>query len=316
MAGVMRRALIVALAGLAIPASVLAQSAGAISVPAGFTSINIAQCNGAQNAILSDELTVDLSWTVNPGTIPFSGGTLNLYALKVQPGAGQTTTGTSTISTSCTTTVSGGAISPANPVPDSSGTLNIVPTGQTMSDSFSLSQFVAKAGLDCTLGSTSTVYLCIQWASSGNATAGFATAQVKLDTTAPAKPGKVSASSGDGTLHLSASVDSTATSCKAVATSTADSGTHTSGEDACDSLTIKSLQNGVDYQVVVYAINAANNPSKPSDPVTATPFPTDDFWNLYKGDNGRESGGCSTAAGGAGLLLTLLGLLAVRRRKP
>lgn len=307
----MRRALLVL---LAFPASALAQTAGSINLPSGFTSIDIAQCSGTQNTVLgNDTLTIDLSWNVNPGTNTFSGGTINLYALSQQPGAGQSG-GTNT--TSCTALSNGDAISPTpTPVPDTDGVLNIIPTGQTMSATFSLQQIVSKASLSCSGGTTSTVYLCIQWSNSSSSTAGFATAQVKLDTTAPAAPSQVTWSPGDGVLHLTASVDSTTTACKAVATSLADSSTHSTGQDACDSLAIDGLANGQDYSVVVYAINQANNPSSASAAITATPFATDDFWTRYKNANGRETGGCSTGAGAAGLL-SALGLLAIRRRKP
>ena len=310
----MKRALLVALAGLAMPAAALAQSAGAINLPTGFTSINLAQCDGAQNPIIgNDKLTVDLTWNVKPQTTFSLSGTISVYALKEQPGAGQTTGDNLT---SCLKNSSNAAIAPVPiAVPDTDGTSVITPSAQTMTDTFSLQKIVSSAGIDCSVGS-GTVYLCVQWDDGSTIDAGFAVATVKLDTTPPTKPSSVSWTPGDSTLHVKAHVDSTTSSCKAIATSSADPGDHSSGEDACDTLTITNLKNLVDYQVVVYAIDAANNPSDASDPVTATPYPTQDFWDHYKADNGRETGGCSTAAGGAGLLLSLLGLLAVRRRKP
>ncbi len=309
----MKRALLVALAGLAVPALAAAQTAGTILPPTGFTSINIAQCNGAQNTIIgNDTLTIDLTWTLNTGSIGFapSNGTVSLYVSSEQPAAGQGT------GTSCTASSSNSSTFVAKKVANTDGTSDIVPTALTMTQTYSLKDIVAAASLTCTGTVTSTVYLCVQWAVSGNPTAGFATTTLTLDPTAPTAPSSVTSSPGDSVLHLSAQGSTGATSCKAFATSSADSSVHPSGQDDCKSLTIKGLTNNVPYSVVVYAINDANNPSPASAAITATPFPTQDFWNHYKQDGGQETGGCSTAAGAAGLLSALGLLLAVRRRKP
>ncbi len=303
----MRRALLVL---LAFPASALAQTAGTISPPTGFTSIDIAQCTGTQNAVLgNDTLTIDLSWNVNPGTNVFTNtGTFALYASSQQSGAGQSS------GVSCTLGPNGSSITTTK-VANTSGISDITASSNPMTQTFSLQSIVAAAGLACTGAATTTVYLCVQWNSGSSTTAGFATATLTLDPTAPAAPSQVSWSPGDGVLHLTASVDGSTKACKAVATSTVDSSTHSTGQDACDSLTIDGLANGQDYSVVVYAINQAHNPSSASAAITATPFATDDFWTRYKDVNGRETGGCSTGAGAAGLL-SALGLLAIRRRKP
>ncbi len=313
MAPAMKRALVVALAGVAVPALALAQTAGQIAPPTGFTSINIAQCTGAQNAIIgNDKLTIDLSWTLNTGTATFtpSAGTVSLYVSTEQPAAGQGT------GVSCTSPNGSSSTFKATKVANTDGVSDIVPTAVTMTQTYSLKDIVAAApSLSCTGTATSTVYLCVQWAVSGNATAGFATTTLTLDPTAPAAPSGLSATPGDGVLHVRASAETAATSCKAFATSADDPTPHASGQDACDSLTITGLTNEVTYSVVAYAINAANNPSPASAPITATPVPTADFWNHYKQEGGQDAGGCSTAAGAAGLL-SALGLLALRRRKP
>jgi uncharacterized protein (TIGR03382 family) len=85
---------------------------------------------------------------------------------------------------------------------------------------------------------------------------------------------------------------------------------------SCSDVTITGLTNGQPYDVVVYGIDANNNPGPASSAKTGTPVLTIDFWGSYQADGGREQGGCSTAGGAAGILGGLLSLLALRRRKP
>jgi hypothetical protein len=114
-------------------------------------------------------------------------------------------------------------------------------------------------------------------------------------------------------LHVSCTPGSSDSTFEAKASNGAE--THFSDqESSCSDLRIGGLTNGVTYQVVAYGMNSANNPSPASAAADGTPVPTDDFWNHYKKDGGREQGGCSTGAGALGLL-GALSLLALRRRK-
>ena len=72
---------------------------------------------------------------------------------------------------------------------------------------------------------------------------------------------------------------------------------------------------------MVYALSVSGTPSDGSAPVTGTPQPVKNFWDVYQGGAGVEKGGCGGPAGP----LTLLGLMAAlyfkgrlggARRKP
>lgn len=311
----MRRALLVALAGLAIPALALGQAAGAVTIDS--TTININQCNGTQNPPRGgdDELSLGMLWnltfaTVNSTPVTFStGGKYRVWAgnarQSVDPKDAACEVPSSTVSN-----FQNGQVAEFDAL------VNPVTTKQLVS----MKDIVTKAGFDCTLGATQTINLCVQWIESdGSTIGGWASGtSIRLDTTAPTNaPTNVHVSGGDGKLFVSCTGnDSASTSFKAAATPQAGGTTRYSDQDtSCSNLTITGLENNQPYDVVVYGMNDAFNPSPPSTPPqTGTPVPTEDFYNHYKQDGGRETGGCSTAAGAAGLL-SVLALLAVRRRK-
>jgi len=299
----MRRVL---LALLALPASALAQSTGAIV--ANTSTINIAQCTGTPNTELglNDTMTLSLLWSVTlNGTVAFNtNGLYRLYAANQQPAAGQGTgTSCTTPANSSTTSFVSGQVGSDLPAGAQTTT---VPVG------FNMSAVVAAAGFNCTDATTATVYLCVQWVNGGSPD-GWATSTITLDRTTPSAPTLASVSGGDSTLYLNCS-GSDAT-YKATATSLADSSVHFSSQlSSCGNLNVGGLTNGQEYSVVVYGMNSANNPSLASNSVVGTPVPTDDFWTLYKKDGGRDEGGCSS--GGAAGLLGALALLRLKRRRP
>lgn len=301
----MRRAL---LALLALPASALAQT-----ITADVTTINLAQCNGATNEIRGsdDPLTVGLTWTVDVGTGTFaSGGKFQLWAANRTPGTSQDGV------TPCADPAVPGTGYLANKVVG--GLVDAPNQSTSIKQFFSLREIATAAGYGCTPGASTTVYLCIQWLSSGSTVSGWASgASLSLDLTSPANaPSNVDPKGGDGVLHVSCSGnDPDSTSFRAKATLGGGIPHWSDQGSSCSGLTISGLTNGETYSVVVYGLNDANNPSPPSSPVSGFPVPTDDFYDHYRNDGGREKGGCSTAGGAAGLL-SVLGLLAVRRRKP
>ena len=98
------------------------------------------------------------------------------------------------------------------------------------------------------------------------------------------------------------------------------SGGSGSGTGNAGNITCGGLTDGVQYTVTATGVSAAGNQG----PVSATwpagqdttPLPFQSFWQIYKGANGVEAGGCG--AGGIGALApfgALLALLALRRRR-
>jgi uncharacterized protein (TIGR03382 family) len=95
-----------------------------------------------------------------------------------------------------------------------------------------------------------------------------------------------------------------------------DTGFHSSGFVTGSSATVRGLQNDVVYALIVTGFTDAYSPGDPSNVVTASPVFVSDFWNEYKSDGGRETGGCASGVAGPLALLLLAGTLAlVRRRK-
>jgi hypothetical protein len=84
------------------------------------------------------------------------------------------------------------------------------------------------------------------------------------------------------------------------------------------SIRIGGLDNGVDYRVVLVAVDPARNP-RGLDLGVARPQPARDFWEDYKDRGGTAEGGCATG-GGAGLaggllVVGLVGLVGLVRRR-
>ncbi len=74
----------------------------------------------------------------------------------------------------------------------------------------------------------------------------------------------------------------------------------TVADKSADQYTIKGLQNGTTYTVVVASVDAYGNVGPASGEVCDFPAPTQDFWNNYKNDGGGAGGGfCALDAAGA-----------------
>lgn len=75
----------------------------------------------------------------------------------------------------------------------------------------------------------------------------------------------------------------------------------------------KNLQNTVQYEVRLRAVDAAGNVSEPSSSILATPINTLGFYGTYRNLGGTDGGGCST---GTGLFFpALMGLWALARAR-
>lgn len=104
-------------------------------------------------------------------------------------------------------------------------------------------------------------------------------------------------------------------------------GTRLSGTDAVFTLSdraaisgdtvtvaVSGLRNDVEYEVVAYAVDAADNTSAGSEALRGTPRKTDGFFGQYRSLGGEERGGCASAP--VSSLLPLAGLLlALARRR-
>jgi len=311
----MRRNLLASLLLLA-PALGLAQSttptAGTISTDA--ATINIAQCTGTAFPGIALADTMNLTWSTTIDTAAETNGFLTTGSYQLYAANQAVAAGVTTGSFDCT--VLANTSSATALVEDTVGDA-FTSTQQVWSTpkAFSRAAMVAAAGFDCTANHT--VYLCMQWLDATPAKKGFATTTVTITTDRPAVPTDVVAGPGDGRLHLSwktGSGGTTATSYQVVVNDgTTDvknvTFTGTSGD-------VGGLKNLVTYHVTVYALTAAGNPSLTGATADGTPQPVDDFWDVYRGKGGQETGGCS---GGPGDALALLGaiaaLFAVRRRK-
>jgi hypothetical protein len=285
--------------------------------------INIATCTGVANAVrgADDAMNVDLTWAtqVDTTTVPWAeGGTYYLYVTNQAPD----TSGSDALS--CTQSSSSSFAS--QPVGGNAGLLTITNDAQTMISSVPVSRQDIAAALATIKGTApcdptlaGSVNLCVQWFPRNSSTAaGRATGAMTIDLTAPAAaPTDVSAGAGDTQLHVSWKAVTDADRYKAIAIAeTGDQTPHSSGEVNGTSTAITRLTNDVTYDVFVFALDAAGNPSDPGT-TTGTPQLVDDFWHLYKKMGGQESGGCGAGAGGALALLAAAAaaLGAARRRK-
>jgi hypothetical protein len=315
----MRRALLLFIA--ATPALALGQTAGSVVFStngnSNLVTINRAQCSGTQNtdAALSDDMTATVGWTIKPVNSAVSAGTYRILLSQTQSEAGQTTSG-STTGKDCTKDTNGGAISTFMLVDDQPV------SGQTQTvQNVSLATVTTKLGLDCTTATQVNVYVCVQQIDASNSIVGYATLTLALDRTVPPAPINVKPTPGDGVLHVGcqkSSGDSLANGgfkAKAMPTNSTMATGYSGESSSCSDLLISGLTNSQAYDVVVYRLNANHNPSLASASASGTPIPTSDGWGQYKGDGGREAGGCSTGAGAIGLLGALSFLVALRRRK-
>lgn len=317
----MRRALLFVLA--AAPSFAVAQS----SAPAVGTIdrlpavMNLAQCAGTTadpNRVprLDDEANLSLTWNVK--LIPDKAFTPTTGVFKVYASRTQFQAANKDSPWSCHQDVNGASISPTviGPQAGYEAPAQVMGTARTIP--FRDIATAAQVAPTCEPGtSTTPVYLCVEWLpTTGGDPSGWATGTINYDPTVPAAPTGVTLAAGDGRL--------TVTSCTEGQNNTAFIARAVGGAQpqwseqgsSCKGLEIKGLTNGQVYDVSVFAMNAANNPSAASPVAQGTPIPTSDFWDHY---DGAEQGGCNTGAGTAGLFAAIsliAAAAAARRRKP
>lgn len=315
----MRRALIAFLAAAPVYAAAQSSTPALGTIDTDPDAMNIAQCNGTvddDNRIppLDDEANLSLTWQVkldsSQTTFPTTG------RFKVWASLEPFLASNGTAPWSCDRD-SGNSEIVRKQIGESDGY-------EAPSQTMGVPEEIAfdtipgnEITLDCNSNTTGTIYLCVEWMPDGiNGTPkGWAAGNIGFDTKVPGMPTITSLSAGDRKLHIEGCTEGT-NNQDFIASAANGTEVHWSGVvDSCRDITIGGLTNRQPYDVTLYALSSAGNPSAPSVAVSGTPILTDDFWQHY---DGQDSGGCATGAGAAGLLgaLALLALTtAVRRRK-
>jgi uncharacterized protein (TIGR03382 family) len=303
------------------PFAALAQN----QITAAVATMNSAQCTGTTNDVrkTDDLMTVGLTWTttlVNPSASPaFAGTTYRLFAGNQAFTTDATKGELCTVTTGDTSTFTSGQVG---------GDFLSTQQNITAPRGYNLKEIATASGYGgCgTADSGKTIYLCFQWRDSNGVVGGVATSSVlTTDFIAPQPPTAATTTPGDSVLHLNCAAGTDDTQFKALAqsTDTRDTQPHWSSQvRGCSNLSVSGLTNHVTYDVSIYGLDDANNPSRDSSgnlafaSTTGTPIPTHDFWDQYHTDGGPEQGGCNTGgATAAGLAGALSILVALRRRK-
>lgn len=313
----MRRSLLLAALAVLAPAPGLAQTMGTVTVvttDGDDAFINIAECAG-----VGETGDLSLAWNValETGT-SVQGGFFRVFASNKAAGTTaprycladdpQNGTFTYQVGGDTTATTTGGTVGT-----DSRATAAFVKTP---------TPFV------CTEGAPDqTVYVCAEyWPDQTTGRKGGAVGQLVISLTRPAAPTGVSATPGDGALNVSWSAGTGgAAETRFYRVVLKENGTivSTSKDTSATTLRVTGLQNLHTYDIEVFALSAAKNPSSTAGTATGTPLPVDDFWQVYaKGPcdpaapcPGREQGGCGAGGTGAFALLGVSALLVVSRRR-
>jgi MYXO-CTERM domain-containing protein len=182
-----------------------------------------------------------------------------------------------------------------------------------------VAKMMTDLGINCATETTSTpVYMCALAYTNTNATdhIGYANGDFTLNNRKPGTPTNVAVEPAENALNVrwtEATTGENATEFRVIAKNGND--VHTARTNGSPVM-VNGLKNGTLYSVTVVAISSAGSESDPSEAVTGTPQPTEDFWDWYQGREGVEQGGCTSGAAGALALLGAAALLRVRRRKP
>lgn len=303
----MRRALLL-VAALGVPAAALGQiaaPAGAVievnnfDVQEGDSYINAAHCAGAN---------LELEWNITRlnTSLPIA-GTYTLYASNEPPATSGDT---------------------ANFCPEQDVTTGTTRADQVGSATATVavqqlavpgSTIAAAAERTCgEAGENQVVYVCAHLKDGANRR-GFASGRFLVQVRAPNPPTNASAGPGDTRINVSWTPSALGGSAAAAERYTAEArlpgstNAVSSASTNGNSVTIENLVNGTTYDVVVYAFSVGGNRSAEVSAGTATPAEVDDFWETYRGEGGRETGGC--ASGGAAGILAVAGVLAALRRR-
>lgn len=338
--GRMRRALLLA-SLLAVPLIGRAQTGTPATGQITFTNtnadpsaqtINSAECSAAPGAN-----SVQLNWSVQVlGAAPSAGITYQLFASNVvNPPNGSSTCTTQSNASTNTNVIAVGQLTNQS---------SLILYDQTFDPSAIASALTTSGTSACSITTDTTIYLCINALNSANNSVfGVAKGTMTLSTWRPdvSPVLNVPIAPGDGALNPTWSANGTTNTqwYRVQAISVANPASlpsagafdpaagyagfdprdpvrHYSGYVSGTQVRIGGLQNGVTYALAVTGYTTAYNASDPSNVGTGTPQLVYDFWDVYKNDGGRETGGCSSGvAGPLGLLVVAGALALVRRRK-
>ncbi|GEJ55510.1 fibronectin type III domain-containing protein [Anaeromyxobacter diazotrophicus] len=187
---------------------------------------------------------------------------------------------------------------------------------------------LSKVPIQCTSTTNSVAYICV-FAAGTNANSGspLATGSVQLDLASPAKPNLLSLTPGDGSLNANWDLGTGSAAAGTIGSANsfrvhyapADGSAAQQYREFTGASTrsgrVTGLTNNVPYTVTVTALTIGGNESLPSDPITGSPIPVDDFWRLYQNAGGREQGGCASGAAGLAALVALAPLVLRRKRR-
>jgi len=304
----MRRTLfLLALLAPALAPAQSAPSAGQVTYGTSGTDdgfINLAECTAGD---------VELFWNVKvEGNEPVTTGKFRLYATSTAPG--------STEPRYCAQTDADPVY--ADQVGGELDSLPNVPTGSARFDTDLIRAAATADTFDCadTTQADRTLTVCVHYFDTSvtpEVRKGWAVGALTLSLRLPPAPASVTAQGGDGALTIRW-VAGTATGTQAAPAShrivvTQQGGGSPITVDATGvERRVDGLVNGTAYDVEVFGLSAAKNPSATSVATSGTPVLVDDFWDYY---GGVEQGGCSAGAAGPVALLGLAGLLALLRRR-
>jgi uncharacterized protein (TIGR03382 family) len=305
----MRRALL--LAALGLPAVALGQIAAPSGAVIEVNNFNVEVTNSYINAAhCADTDPLDVEWNIiRLNTALPVDGTYRIYASNEAPA----------------TSGDGANFCPEQDVTSGTTRADLVTsdaaTVAVQQLDVSGSALAAAAEKTCgTGGEDAIVFVCVHlYDDDGVTRRGFASGKFQIQVRAPNPPTGASAGPGDTRINVSwtpsatgggaATADSYTAEARLPGSTTAVSSASTNG----NSVTIENLVNGTTYDVVVYAFSVGGNRSAEVSAGTATPAEVDDFWETYRGEGGRETGGC--ASGGAAGILAVAGVLAALRRR-
>jgi hypothetical protein len=315
----MRLPLLLAL--LAVPALAQAQAVGVFEpqpVDERYDNdlyINLSECDPAQTR------QVEFRWNVQlESGFAFRSGVFKVFATNRQP---TTTSGLAYCETEDDTANSLWAGQVGDDIP----TLSAGTAGNGV---LITSEFVTEAGRTCEVGGDLQIYVCVHYHPyvQGGGTAvdptrqGLASGTLTLSTQSPQPPTLNSVRPGNERLEGNWTASDTGLASewyRIIATGTAgptpaDPVPPTRSDDvqAATRGWVDQLVNGATYDVTVVGLSAAGNPSVPSNALSGSPIPADDFWDRYRAAGGQEEGGCAAGAAGP---LALLGLAAAFARR-
>ena len=183
-----------------------------------------------------------------------------------------------------------------------------------------IAQAAATAGIAGRCDATKDIILCFQAKDQSLNNVGVARVKITLVADKPNAPVLLSATPGEGALNVKWDAPNPSVNeYYEVEAGTQDPTgvvTVVSPPVTGTELRVEGLTNGTVYNVQVRAFSDADNPSDPSNAITASPAAVSDFWDTYQGDpfRGREQGGGGTGGVGVLALVGLLAVAALRRR--